>query len=127
MAGRNSLLGVVYLLVVEGAVRDMAGAGWLLGNHVILDLGDGAYALYAHLQRGSVTARKGDRVRAGQVIGRCGNSGNSSEPHVHFQVMDHPDPDVATGLPFRWRGIELPANGKALHAGGRTEVFPAAW
>ena len=113
--GRNSLLGIVYLLALEGPARDMTGPGWLLGNHVILDLGNGAYALYAHLQRSSVTVREGDRVRAGQVIGRCGNSGNSSEPHVHFQVMDHLDPDVATGLPFRWRDIELPANGKAFH------------
>lgn len=113
---RNSLLGVAYLLTVEGAARDMAGAGRLLGNHVILDLGDGVYALYAHLQRGSVAVHEGDRVRTGQPVGRCGNSGNSSEPHVHFQLMDHPDPDAATGLPFRWQGVGLPANGTAFQA-----------
>jgi murein DD-endopeptidase MepM/ murein hydrolase activator NlpD len=112
---RNSLLGLVYLLTVEGAVRDMAGPGWLLGNHVVLDLGNGAYALYAHLRRGSVPVRAGDHVRAGRVIGRCGNSGNSSEPHVHFQLMDHPDPDVATGIPFRWQATPLPPNGAAFH------------
>ena len=123
---RNSLLGVAYVLVVEGPVRDMAGAGRLLGNHVILDLENGVYALYAHAQRGSIAVRQGDRVRAGQPIARCGNSGNSTEPHVHFQLMDHPDPDVATGLPFRWHGVEVPANGEAFHGGEDTAGEPAS-
>ncbi|WP_433890583.1 M23 family metallopeptidase [Streptomyces sp. CA-111067] len=113
---RNSLLGVLYVLAVEGPARDMAGPGRLLGNHVILDLGNGAYALYAHLRRSSLTVREGDRVRAGQPLARCGNSGNSTEPHVHFQLMTHPDPDAATGLPFRYQNAELPPNGRAFHA-----------
>ena len=43
-----------------------------------------------------------ETYRAGQQIARCGNSGNSSEPHLHFQVMDRPWPTVAAGLPFRF-------------------------
>ena len=60
------------------------------GNHVVLDLGNGEYALLAHLQRGSVRVEAGDRVRAGDVLGLTGNSGNSSEPHLHFHVQDRP-------------------------------------
>jgi murein DD-endopeptidase MepM/ murein hydrolase activator NlpD len=47
----------------------------------------------------------GARVRAGQVLGQCGNSGNSSDPHVHFQLMDSPDIGSARGLPFTWRHL----------------------
>lgn len=114
---RNSLLALVYLMLIEAAVRDMAGAAWITGNHLIIDIGDGTYAMYAHVQRGSLAVRAGDRVRAGQVVGRCGNSGNSTEPHVHFQLMDHPDMDVARGLPFRWHGIGVPADGEVFTAG----------
>jgi hypothetical protein len=58
------------------------------GNHVVLDFGDGEYALIAHLQHGSVAVHPGDRVKAGQMLGLCGNSGNTSEPHVHMHLQD---------------------------------------
>jgi murein DD-endopeptidase MepM/ murein hydrolase activator NlpD len=58
------------------------------GNHVVLDLGRGEFALLAHMRRGSVRVRRGMRVRRGDVLGLCGNSGNSSEPHLHFHVQD---------------------------------------
>lgn len=107
---RTSLPALAYFVVVEGSVRDTAGPGQVLGNHLVLDLGDGVHALYAHLQRGSLTVREGDRVRAGQQVARCGNSGNSTEPHLHFQLMDHPHPDAARGVPFTWRGVGVPAS-----------------
>lgn len=65
------------------------------GNHVVLDIGGGRYVLYAHLERGSLRVRTGDRVRRGQVIGRVGDSGNSGEPHLHMQVQNTPTFDVA--------------------------------
>ncbi|HZX37503.1 MAG TPA: M23 family metallopeptidase [Streptomyces sp.] len=114
---RNSLPALVYLMLVEAAVREMAGATRITGNHIVLDLGDGTYAMYAHLQRGSLAVREGDRVRAGQQLARCGNSGNSTEPHVHFQLMDGPDLDTARGIPFRWRGIGVPRNREPFTAG----------
>lgn len=97
-------------MLVEGSIRELFGVHRILGNHLVLDLGEGTYAAYAHLQRGSLAVREGDRVQAGQLIARCGNSGNSTEPHLHFQLMDGPDPDTARGVPFRWRGIGVPRN-----------------
>ena len=82
------------------------------GNHIILDLGNGLYALYAHLQPGSVAVQTGDTIKRGQVIGRVGNSGNTSEPHLHLHVMDAPSALVANGVPyvfdeFHITGIDL--------------------
>ncbi|GGJ94478.1 hypothetical protein GCM10010123_25430 [Pilimelia anulata] len=97
---RASWPGLVYLLV-EGVVRELLGPRFLLGNHIVLDVGGGEYVVLAHLRRRSLTVRPGARVAAGAVLGGCGNSGNSSEPHLHLQLMDHAHPQVAAGLPFR--------------------------
>ncbi|MFE2018084.1 M23 family metallopeptidase [Streptomyces sp. NPDC059499] len=113
---RNSGPALAYLMLVEASLRDMAGAGRIVGNHIVLDVGDGTYAVYAHLRRGSLRVRAGDTVREGQRLALCGNSGNSTEPHVHFQLMDHPDLDVGRGVPFTWRGLGIPANGEAFVA-----------
>jgi murein DD-endopeptidase MepM/ murein hydrolase activator NlpD len=66
----------------------------------VLDLGSGVYALYAHMKPGSATVGVGDRVSKGQEIGRAGNSGNTSESHLHFHLMDGPLPLTADNLPF---------------------------
>jgi murein DD-endopeptidase MepM/ murein hydrolase activator NlpD len=116
---RNSLPALLYLMLVEGDVRGVIGAHRVLGNHVILDLGDGTYAVYAHVQRGSLQVKAGDTVRAGQRLGRVGNSGNTTEPHLHFQLMDGPDPDSARGIPFTWRGAGVPAGGETFTVGER--------
>ncbi|GHG33579.1 hypothetical protein GCM10018791_58400 [Streptomyces zaomyceticus] len=113
---RNSLPALLFLMMVESTVRGLAGARRVTGNHLVLDLGDGTYAMYAHLKRGSLAVRAGDRVRAGQELARCGNSGNSTEPHVHFQLMDGPDLDTASGVPFSWRGIGVPGNKESFVA-----------
>ena len=70
------------------------------GNSVILDLGGGNYALYAHFQPGSIRVKEGDRVRRGDVLALVGNSGNSLAPHLHFHVMDSPLPLASNGLPY---------------------------
>ncbi|MEU6877742.1 M23 family metallopeptidase [Streptomyces sp. NPDC046712] len=121
---RNSLLALVYLMLVESTVRGLSGARRVTGNHLVLDLGDGTYAMYAHLKRGSLTVRAGDRVVTGQELARCGNSGNSTEPHVHFQLMDGPDLDTAQGIPFTWRGVGVPGNGETFVA-GRESAYSA--
>ncbi|MCA1690948.1 MAG: M23 family metallopeptidase [Actinobacteria bacterium] len=74
------------------------------GNHVILDLEGDEYAFLAHFQKGSITVAQGDRVDAGEVLGKCGNSGNSSEPHIHFHLQDRPtfQQGGEVGLPLRF-------------------------
>jgi hypothetical protein len=68
------------------------------GNHVIVATA-GTYALYAHLAPGSVVVTRGQQVRAGEVLGRVGHTGNSTAPHLHFQLMDSADPLRARGIP----------------------------
>ncbi len=70
------------------------------GNRIVLDLGDGRFAAYAHLQAGSVKVRPGDRVARGQPLAKAGSSGTNGGPHVHFQVMDTPSLLFADGLPY---------------------------
>ncbi|MFH9757033.1 M23 family metallopeptidase [Streptomyces griseus] len=121
---RTSLPALLYLMLIEGNVRSIIGVHRIIGNHVILDLGDSTYAVYAHLQRGSLQVRPGDRVRAGQRLGRVGNSGNTTEPHLHFHLMDGPDPDSARGVPFTWRGVGVPANGDTFTVGEQAAPAP---
>ena len=77
------------------------------GNHVIVDLGGGRYAFYAHLQPGSVRVKSGDRVKTGQVLGLVGNSGNSTEPHLHFHLSDGNSPLGSEGIPYLHQSFEL--------------------
>lgn len=70
------------------------------GNYVVVAVGAGRYAFYAHLQPGSIRVRKGQRLHPGQVVGLLGNTGNTDAPHLHFHIMDSPSPLEANGLPF---------------------------
>jgi murein DD-endopeptidase MepM/ murein hydrolase activator NlpD len=92
-------LGAYYgRLGAQQAVNLAAGPPGVIGEAVILDHGGGEYSVYAHLQPGSVTARQGQAVKAGQLIARLGSSGNSTEPHLHFQVCDKPSALSCAGL-----------------------------
>jgi Peptidase family M23 len=82
------------------------------GNSVILDMGEGRYAMYAHMQPGSIRVHKGEAVKLGQTIGLVGNTGNSLAPHLHFQVMDGPSSLASNGLPYEIRSFEV--TGKTL-------------
>lgn len=81
------------------------------GNHVILDLGNGRYAFYAHLQPSKIHVKINDRVRQGQVIGLVGNSGNATEPHLHFHVCDRNSPLGSEGLPYHLTSFEVRGKG----------------
>jgi hypothetical protein len=70
------------------------------GNHVVVALGRDRFAMYAHLRPGSIRVGVGDHVRAGEVLARLGNSGNTDLPHLHFQIMDSASPLGSEGLPF---------------------------
>lgn len=88
-----------------------AASGWsgLGGNHVIIGLGTGEFVALCHLQLGSIRVSVGQSVGIGDELGQCGNSGNSTEPHVHVQAMDAIDPQQAGAIPISFHG-RLPRN-----------------
>jgi Peptidase family M23 len=94
----------------------------IAGNHVNLDLGGGVYAMYAHLQPGSIRVKLGERVKRDRVIGLVGNTGNSSEPHLHFQLMDRNSPLGSEGLPYALP--EYVVRGKGQADSGKMEPLP---
>jgi murein DD-endopeptidase MepM/ murein hydrolase activator NlpD len=77
------------------------------GNSVMLDLGEQRYAMYAHMQPGSIKVHRGDRVKLGQVIGLVGNTGNSVAPHLHFQVTAGASSLASNGLPYEIRDFQV--------------------
>lgn len=85
------------------------------GNHVVIDHGNGEYSFLAHLRNGSVRVRVGDRVSAGDPVGECGNSGNSSEPHLHYHLQTTPDIVRGAGLPAQFR--DYVADGEPVERG----------
>ncbi len=123
---------------VRDGVRDApeVGTGWVdwrttdfRGNFVVIKHADAEYTLAAHLIRGSIPVHPGDPVRRGQQIGMCGHSGHSTEPHLHFQLQDHPNFFFAASLPVRFAkvlvdGIEQTAP-VHLTAGARVEQSTA--
>ena len=131
---RSDMPAMLYMSF-EGMVRELGGPGFIIGNHVTIKGADGVFATVAHLQRGSLAVKAGDRVLAGQQIGGCGNSGNTTEPHVHAQLMDRRSPITGQGIPIAFRDIViensaapadelirdgLPADGEHLIAGPRS-------
>ena len=70
------------------------------GNHIIENLGGGVYAMYAHLQKGSLLVKPGEKVHTGEVLAKLGNTGNANVSHLHFQLMNGPNIIGSDGLPF---------------------------
>ena len=105
-ARRSQLTLVGYALTQ--AARARAGGAALAGNHVILELPGGeAYVVLAHLRAGSIRVAPGELVEAGQALADCGNSGNSTQPHLHIQVMDAMNPMTARGVPMSFRDYQI--------------------
>jgi len=80
----------------------------IAGNYVVIRHAADEFTYYAHLSQGTIRVKAGDKVRAGQVIALAGSTGNSSEPHLHFQLMDSKDMLTANGLPIMF--ADVPAN-----------------
>lgn len=112
-AAHRGLPSVGYVLTQ----RRRAAAGWvgLAGNFVMIEAPGGPVVAVCHLQRGSVAVRHGQGVRSGEPLGRCGNSGNSTEPHVHLQAVDRADVSQAAAVPITFGG-RLPRNGEVVDA-----------
>jgi len=84
-----------------------------LGNAVFLQHHEGEVSVFAHLKLSSVKVKVGDRVKRGQIIGLCGNSGNSSEPHLHYHLQNTPVIQDAIGLKIYFREANIIVNNKA--------------
>lgn len=104
---------------VQNNVRDYAYAGIgtidlrtrdMRGNYVIISHAARVYSLIAHLKRNSCQVKPGDFVKRGEVIAKCGNSGHSTEPHIHFHVQDRANFYLAVGLPILFKSIEIAHN-----------------
>lgn len=87
------------------------------GNHVIVDIGGGRFAFYAHMQPGSLRVKVGDRVKTGDVLGLVGNTGNSSEPHLHFDICDASSMLACEGLPYAFASFEVTGDASGEGAG----------
>ena len=81
------------------------------GGHVVIRHAESEYSFLAHLRPGSVTVEPGDRVARRQRVGRCGHSGNSSEPHLHFQVQDRANFVTAASLPVQFDDVTIESPG----------------
>lgn len=113
--GRRAPLPLVsYALTQRSRLRQ--GLAGLAGNHVMIRLrGRETVVVLVHLKRGSVRVEVGSDVTVGEVIGQCGNSGNSTQPHVHLHVADRADAAAARGMPLLFAGYrEWPRHGPAL-------------
>ena len=95
------------VIEVKNNVNDNkhAGSGWIdvrtrdiRGNFIIIKHDENVYSLTAHLKKKSCLVKKGDVVKRGQIIAKCGNSGHSTQPHIHFQLQDRPNWYFSTGL-----------------------------
>jgi hypothetical protein len=107
-ARRTQLSLVPYMLGQAARIR--GGPAAIAGNHVVIAADpDGPYILLAHLRNGSPTVKVGDRVREGSVVGACGNSGNSTQPHLHIQATDSTNWQSARGLPIAFGSASAPA------------------
>jgi len=87
------------------------------GNLVVIDHGGNEYSFLAHLKKGSVTKKPGDKVKRGEEIGLLGNSGNSSEPHLHYQVSDGADLFSSRSIHVNWNAGLAPVRGDIVNKG----------
>lgn len=84
----------------------------IVGNYIIIKCEDDTCAFLAHLQKGSIEVIEGQDVKKGDLLGCVGHSGNSTAPHLHFQLMDSPDLFIANGIPCAFKQYEIYSNGK---------------
>lgn len=92
------------------------------GNQIIIDMGNGQFAAYYHLQPGSIGVKAGDRVRRGQLLARVGNSGDARWPHLHFQVTDMADAMASEGIPHLFDSYRIKTGEQEWET--RTKEYP---
>ena len=84
----------------------------VLGNFIILKKADGIFSLIAHARNGSIKVSSGQKVNEGQELAQVGHSGNSTAPHLHFQLMNNPNLLEAGGLPCCFKSYQVYRDGE---------------
>ena len=114
VARRSQLALLPYMLGQRARLKE--GIHAIAGNHIVIAVPEGdAFVALVHLRAGSLRVGVGATVAVGQPIAECGNSGNSTQPHVHIQAMDRQDLAVAQGIPTEFRRFrEWPARGRPV-------------
>lgn len=87
------------------------------GNYIIINHGNSEYSVMVHLKKNSICIKSGEHIKQGQVIAQVGQSGLSTEPHLHFEVMSDSDPLRQRGLPVSFNELENEEGAKFLHFG----------
>jgi len=109
--------------VVDGVADNEPGQmnpDFAPGNAVVIAHEGGVHSMYGHLQRHSLKVREGAKVKRGTVLGLCGNSGNSSQPHLHFQLQDGPRIEASWGVEASFPEVRLTRDGKTKQTSGYT-------
>jgi len=84
----------------------------IAGNYVVIETADHSFVFLAHFKRSSISVRQGQSVTIGDTLGRCGNSGNSTMPHIHLHLQDTPTFNQGQGLNPIFTGIDVELTGK---------------
>lgn len=98
--------------VTEDFKQGKVGYREVAGNYVIMKCDEGVYALFAHMKTNSIAVAIGQKIKKGQIIGKVGHSGNSTAPHLHFQMMDNENIRIAKGIPCAFESYEALIKGK---------------
>ncbi len=107
------------VLVVDGIKDNIPGMSnpvYVPGNTVILKTAHNEYLFFAHFKQHSIVVKPGQKVKTGQLLGFCGNSGNSSEPHLHFHIQNVEDMNIATGIKCYFDKIHVNAQSKTNYS-----------
>lgn len=112
VAAKDGAVVFVRTDIVENTPAETTNTNTPSGNLVVIDHGNNQYGYYGHLKPNSINVRVGNRVRAGDPIAEVGNSGDSFEPHLHFHVMNNPDPAQADGIPLVFENWKAQSYGR---------------
>ena len=100
----------IIIQVINGAIDILLGErdrSVGVGNAVMIDFQNGEYGLLCHFKYNSIRVKVGDKVKQGDVLALCGNTGNTSQPHIHFHLQDNPRLHLGKALPAQFRKIKV--------------------
>lgn len=116
------------IFAIDGIHDNVPGEAnkmYIPGNSVVIKAAEGEYVFFAHFKQGTVRVKRGQRVAKGELLGLCGNSGNSSEPHLHFHIQDGEDINTATGMKCFFEKLKVGSVVKQDYSPVRDELISA--